>query len=226
MEKKQLQEIKKEFEKQISIRNELLKHLKFKTTEELIEVMSRNEIPQDEDIMLEILEKENIDSTGIFYVNKGLFFIKEMYSMFERSWFIKESNQEELKKLIKDRTIINGNISRVGYNLETGKKVYEFPTNSVVITLPSVIEKENNLEKFDYVNRNLEKEEGIINIKALQAQYFIKLIKSYEDAQEYYSDEKNYKKIEDDMNKYLSEKQKNKRLIKKNNSFYDFKKKQ
>lgn len=145
-----------------------------------------------------------------------------MYSMFERSWFIKESDQEELKKLIKDRTIINGNISRVGYNLETGKKVYEFPINSVVITLPSVIEKENNLEKFDYVNRNLEKEEDIINIKALQAQYFIKLIKSYEDAQEYYSDEKNYKKIEDDMNKYLSEKQKNKRLIKKNNSFYDF----
>lgn len=70
------------------------------------------------------------------------------------------------------------------------------------------------------------KEEDIINIKALQAQYFIKLTKSYEDAQEYYSDEKNYKKIEDDMNKYLSEKQKNKRLIKKNNSFYDFKKKQ
>ena len=69
------------------------------------------------------------------------------------------------------------------------------------------------------------KEEDIINIKALQAQYFIKLTKSYEDAQEYYSDEKNYKKIEDDMNKYLSEKQKNKRLIKKNNSFYDFKKK-
>lgn len=66
MEKKQLQEIKKEFEKEIAIRNELLKHLKFKTTEELIEVMSRNEIPQDEDIMLEILEKENIDSTGIF----------------------------------------------------------------------------------------------------------------------------------------------------------------
>ena len=65
------------------------------------------------------------------------------------------------------------------------------------------------------------KEEDIINIKALQAQYFIKLTKSYEDAQEYYSDEKNYKKIEDDMNKYLSEKQKNKRLIKKNNSFYD-----
>lgn len=56
--------------------------------------MSRNEIPQDEDIMLEILEKENIDSTGIFYVNKGLFFIKEMYSMFERSWFIKESDQK------------------------------------------------------------------------------------------------------------------------------------
>ena len=55
---------------------------------------------------------------------------------------------------------------------------------------------------------------------------YIKLIKSYEDAQEYYSDEKNYKKIEDDMNKYLSERQKNKRLIKKNNSFYDFKKKQ
>ena len=47
-----------------------------------------------------------------------------------------------------------------------------------------------------------------------------------EDEQEYYSDKKNYKKIEDDMNKYLSEKQKNKRLIKKNNSFYDFKKKQ
>ena len=70
------------------------------------------------------------------------------------------------------------------------------------------------------------KEEDIINIKALQAQYFIKLTKSYEDTQEYYSDEKNYKKIEDDMNKYLSEKQKNKRLIKKNNSFYDFKKKQ
>ena len=70
------------------------------------------------------------------------------------------------------------------------------------------------------------KEEDIINIKALQAQYFIKLTKSYEDAQEYYSDEKNYKKIEDDMNKYLSEKQKNKRLFKKNNSFYDFKKKQ
>ena len=33
--------------------------------------MSRNETPQDEDIMLEILEKENINSTGIFYVNKG-----------------------------------------------------------------------------------------------------------------------------------------------------------
>lgn len=220
MKKNELLQVKKLYQQELKRKKEIIKLLNTKSVIRYIDIM-KYEIPTielDEDTMLRILESISISSDDI-YINLGKYVTYNEDSPYEHSVLLKPAdlNGEVIKGQLMRHIISEYDIRNIYYALATGKMVYYIPYNKqiqshIVIMLPSIKKKIENLGEYDGTNGCIFRQERLFDrfsedYEILRSQYFINLMNEDESKViEYYSDENNWSEIENNVKKYYKKK--------------------
>ena len=217
MDKELLQELKELYLKEKELRDKELSLLNENTKEYLkMNNIEPKKIKFNEEIILELLKNYNYlngneFSRGNIYIDEGKYALFNEDTIFECEYLVKP---EEVDEIIKKYEYTKGFdcIYNHYFNLNSGTLSYgiENKEDNVIIMLPSLKEKIDNLANYDGTNswRNDEERSYYgFNYDILRAQYFISLIdKGIDETISFYSNLDNIKTIEDNLNKFKERK--------------------
>ena len=208
MTREELFELKNEYERKLEKQNRLERLLDSKKVREYIDLLEYSvpKIYSNDEIMKELLKTRKIKNSHSIYINNGLY-----YTFSE----LRLGNWNKEKRLIKitdiDREPLSkeenlmSKIENDFYNLESGKKeTASRANNDIIITLPSMAKRIENLKPFDGSLNNEERiYDSNLDNEILRTKFFLRLMNNrLEDIISYYSNPRNWQQIDNELEEY------------------------